>query len=479
MLRHYWERLFPRLRRAPATGTPVAVGRDSGASELAMLQTDQRVLATQVEQLLAQLDQLRDREAHTSADQEDIRRTQAQALAEATRKLVDLESANAQLSAMVETASGRIAELGGRLAELEDGREQAHDQIQGLGQALTEAASRLERADSQIKDLQVRSVEQGREFEASLATADSRLEDMDSKVKILGIKMDNERQQVMHAYRETQDRLRKQYYRMNWAFAFAGLALLLGVFAGAAQVWNVQKNAALLAGMSRDINSLLLHMDNVSGTGQGPQEESRQALPAASVAGEEPLPAVPAAKHGSGLAVPGDADSDTGSQADATPAVSGNTYGQIAGRERSAKPQFNRQDARRFFADNAAYGDVFSTPSGAQYRVVKSGSGKSPTLSDKVVISYVGITPEGKVIDETYSEGTPTTFSMKDVTPAWRDALLEMQVGAEFEVYVPAELAQNKGVRKRRMGDFEPRIYLIELLQVESGAAGDAALPGN
>ena len=128
-----------------------------------------------------------------------------------------------------------------------------------------------------------------------------------------------------------------------------------------------------------------------------------------------------------------------------------------------------------FFAQNATMPGVISLPSGVQYRIVKSGHGKSPSLSDQVVVDYVGMKPDGTVFDETYSSGTPSTFSMNEVMPAWRQALSKMQEGAEFELYVPPSLASGS-VRKRSMLGYEPSIYLIELLQVvNTGTTGPSA----
>jgi len=105
-------------------------------------------------------------------------------------------------------------------------------------------------------------------------------------------------------------------------------------------------------------------------------------------------------------------------------------------------------------------------PSGVQYLVIKPGNGKSPTLSDKIVVAYVGTRLNGMVFDETYSSGEPATLSMKELLPGWREVLLKMEAGAEFEMYVPPDLANKGGVRKRSLLGYDPSIYLIELLKV-------------
>ncbi|MEZ5540473.1 MAG: FKBP-type peptidyl-prolyl cis-trans isomerase [Pseudomonadota bacterium] len=457
-------RATPNLSREPAGAG------DPGA--LSALRDEHETLARQARDIVAQLDSLGALESRTSAEQEALRGSLQQAMAAATRKLDGLETASRDLATTAAAENARVLDLAERLAALEHERDQERDQLRGLQQRVQDTTSRLERADSQIKDLQVRTVEQVREFDALLSTAGERIDAVDGKVKTMGIKIENEQQQVMTAYRHTEGLLRKEHTRMNWAFSVAAVAVLLGVLAGIAQVWNIEQNATLLAGMSKDISSLLQYMDSARAPQVGMRDDVAPQLTPTGAGARARVPAV-AAVHPRDLRPAPDtapAEEGGGDLPDAS-GTQGNTYGEIPGRERSAVPQYNRQDARQFFEENALYGDINTLPSGVQYRVVRPGSGPTPSLADKVVISYVGMTPDGKIIDETYSGDKPITYSMQDVMPAWRDALLEMQAGAEFEVYVPSGLAHGKGVRKRGMSGFEPQIYLIELQQVMSDAA--------
>jgi len=138
-----------------------------------------------------------------------------------------------------------------------------------------------------------------------------------------------------------------------------------------------------------------------------------------------------------------------------------------------------RDDAKAFFEENANIEGMISMPSGVQYRVVKQGSGKSPTLSDKIVVAYVGTSLNGMVFDDTYSTGMPATLSMKEILPSWREVLLKMEAGAEFELYVPPNLANKGGVRKRSLLGYDPSIYLIELLKVVRDDETESSVPEN
>jgi FKBP-type peptidyl-prolyl cis-trans isomerase len=131
--------------------------------------------------------------------------------------------------------------------------------------------------------------------------------------------------------------------------------------------------------------------------------------------------------------------------------------------------QKTRKDASEFFTQNASEPGIMETPTGLQYRIVHSGSGKMPTMEDKVIVDYLATTADGKILDETYSSGLPKTVSMSEVNPAWQEALLKMREGAEWELYVPPQLANQGGVRKRGVTGFEPLVYLIELREVIAG----------
>lgn len=475
-VRQYWESLFSRLKQRAAIRGHQAVEADSREHEIAEISSQNQVLAEQVQRFRADLEHVRDEENRQGVDLEQVRHTLEQARGEDARKLAELESSNSRLASAREADSSRLLDLGARLADIEAERSQVSDQVKALEAALAETNARLVKADNQIKDLQVHSSEQQQQFEASRTDAGSRFDSQENQLRILGIKLDNERTQVLKNFQVMQERAHKQHYRLNWALTAAVIALLLGAVAGGAQLWQGQKSTALLAEMSRDIKSMKTPADKEPGS-------------ATALADLEPaqVQQPPAAHGGTGTAAtaePGDAEAvqpaataSDASGADQAPAEERPRYTRqtFAPGER----QYTRQDAKKFFEDNATNADVTSLPSGVQYRVIRFGSGRSPTLSDRIVVSYVAIRPDGAVTSETYSDGVPMTISMQQALPGWQEVLLEMREGAEFELYVPSNVEGAGGVRKRSSRGFEPNIYLIELLQVVENAAADPAGSAN
>lgn len=417
----------------------------------------------------------RDEENRKIDNLEQVRKAMQLAREEDQRKLAELQSINSRYAADREADSRKINDLERRLAGLEDESMQGRERVQALQDALSETESRMEQTDQQIEDLQLSTAEQARQFRASLSEANDRLFATGNQVNVLGSRLESEHRLVLKTFETLQDRLRKQDVRMNWMITAASFAILLGTVAGAVLIWDIQKNATLLAGMSRDIKDLTSSV-NQSGMQKAPvTAQPPLALPARAPRTGTKQTVNPAGKPAATFETVPPAKA-TLSKAESNPFFLGSALERARSSSRLGVQQATRQDANAFFAENARVEGMISLGSGVQYRVVKFGNGKSPSLADQVVVAYVGIKPDGAVFDESYSTGAPSTFSMTEVLPGWQEVLLKMQEGAEFELYVPPKLATSGGTRKRSMLGFEPSIYLIELLQVvKNGATAPSA----
>jgi FKBP-type peptidyl-prolyl cis-trans isomerase FklB len=109
---------------------------------------------------------------------------------------------------------------------------------------------------------------------------------------------------------------------------------------------------------------------------------------------------------------------------------------------------------------------VIETGSGLQYRVLKEGEGKKPTVTDTVVVQYRGTLVNGKEFNSSYARGEPATLDLNKVIDGLREALMLMREGAKWEVVIPPKLAygeQGSG----NIGPNETLIYEIELIRVK------------
>jgi len=138
----------------------------------------------------------------------------------------------------------------------------------------------------------------------------------------------------------------------------------------------------------------------------------------------------------------------------------------IMGRMQQAAGK-NQQEAQAFLAKNAQVAGVQTTPSGLQYKVLKQGTGATPTANDRVSVHYRGTLLNGMEFDSSYG-GEPAAFGVSEVIPGWTEALQKMKVGDKLQLFIPGDLAY--GPNPPPGSPIEPNsllIFEVELLGVE------------
>jgi FKBP-type peptidyl-prolyl cis-trans isomerase len=133
-------------------------------------------------------------------------------------------------------------------------------------------------------------------------------------------------------------------------------------------------------------------------------------------------------------------------------------------------PQRARAATRDFLQENAAREGVVSLPSGLQYKVLKrgDGTGRTPQLTDTVAVRYRGRLPDGREFDNSDNRGGQVSLAISELIPGWREALLKMEEGAQWELYVPPALAVPRGtLHKPGALGLQALIYDIELVAVQ------------
>lgn len=129
----------------------------------------------------------------------------------------------------------------------------------------------------------------------------------------------------------------------------------------------------------------------------------------------------------------------------------------------------NQQEGAKFLAENSKREGVQTTASGLQYRVVKQGSGPSPTLRDSVRCHYRGTLLNGTEFDSSANHGGPAEFPVDGVIPGWTEALQKMRVGDKWQLFVPAKLGYDmapppdSGIEPGSLLIFD--IELLEIIQ--------------
>lgn len=125
----------------------------------------------------------------------------------------------------------------------------------------------------------------------------------------------------------------------------------------------------------------------------------------------------------------------------------------------------NLAAGKAFLAANGKKEGVKVLPSGLQYKILKKGTGKSPTAEDKVKTNYRGTLIDGTEFDSSYKRNKPAEFAVKAVIKGWTEALQLMKEGAKWELYIPPELAYGARGNRGIPGN-STLIFQVELIEI-------------
>lgn len=132
----------------------------------------------------------------------------------------------------------------------------------------------------------------------------------------------------------------------------------------------------------------------------------------------------------------------------------------------NAASEKNKAEADAFFAENKNKEGVVTLESGLQYKVLKSGNGKSPKLSSTVEAHYVGRLLDGTEFDSSYKREKPFSTKVTGVIKGWTEILQMMKEGDKWEVYIPSELAYGERGSGQIIGPNAALIFELELISV-------------
>jgi FKBP-type peptidyl-prolyl cis-trans isomerase FklB len=148
------------------------------------------------------------------------------------------------------------------------------------------------------------------------------------------------------------------------------------------------------------------------------------------------------------------------------------TFGQ---KMRAQQQEKQKADAAKNIAAGKAYlaangkkEGVKVLPSGLQYKVIKKGTGKTPTAADKVKTHYRGTLIDGTEFDSSYKRGKPAEFGVVKVIKGWTEALQLMKEGGKWELYIPANLAYGERARPTIPAN-STLIFELELIEIVKG----------
>lgn len=134
--------------------------------------------------------------------------------------------------------------------------------------------------------------------------------------------------------------------------------------------------------------------------------------------------------------------------------------------QRQRRAAENLAAGREFLTRNAGRAAVTVLPSGLQYEVLQPGTGVQPSAQDSVRVHYHAMLLDGGVFDSSVERGQPAEFALAAVIPGFREALLNMRVGAKWRVFLPSVLAYGERGAGSTIGPNETLIFELELLDI-------------
>lgn len=125
-----------------------------------------------------------------------------------------------------------------------------------------------------------------------------------------------------------------------------------------------------------------------------------------------------------------------------------------------------RVEGEAFLAENVKKEGIVTLPSGLQYEVITSGTGRKPKATDKVKCHYEGTLIDGTVFDSSYRRGEPAVFPLNGVIKGWTEGLQLMSEGAKYRFYIPFALAYGANGAGASIPPYAALIFDVELLEV-------------
>ncbi len=125
-----------------------------------------------------------------------------------------------------------------------------------------------------------------------------------------------------------------------------------------------------------------------------------------------------------------------------------------------------KKEGEAFLAANKKKDGVITLASGLQYKIIKTGSGKTPKAIDSVTVNYRGTLIDGTEFDSSIKRGQPATFQVNGVIPGWTEALQLMREGDKWQLFIPSNLAYGERGAGGVIGPNAVLIFEVELISI-------------
>ena len=117
------------------------------------------------------------------------------------------------------------------------------------------------------------------------------------------------------------------------------------------------------------------------------------------------------------------------------------------------------------------------TASGLAYKVMKEGTGATPTSEDVVEVHYHGTLADGTVFDSSVERGKTISFPLNRVIKGWTEGLQTMKEGGKTKFVIPADLAYGEAGAPPKIPGGATLVFEVELFKVTRAADANKPVP--
>jgi len=130
--------------------------------------------------------------------------------------------------------------------------------------------------------------------------------------------------------------------------------------------------------------------------------------------------------------------------------------------------KLNLEKANTYLEANKKKDGIQTLKTGLQYQVLKTGTGKSPTLTDTVVAHFEAKLVDGTVFQSSIKKNQPAVFPVSQfIVPGCTEALQRMKVGDKWLLTLPPNLAFGEAGLPPIVGPNEAIVFELELLEIK------------
>ena len=124
-----------------------------------------------------------------------------------------------------------------------------------------------------------------------------------------------------------------------------------------------------------------------------------------------------------------------------------------------------KEENLNYLTENSHKAGVTSLHCGVQYKIIKQGTGATPTKSSTVQVYYRGTNIHGKPFDSNMNDRSPMALKVREVIVGWQKIIPLMPIGSTYEVTIPFDQGYgSRGVSGIK--GFSTLIFTIKLVGI-------------